>query len=403
MNVTCPECGTVYRVDPRKVPSTGVFARCARCPAEFAIAVPAGEELAAGSTLAADPAVAGIGVTAGVIPEDTWSVQGMDEAAWARSETEESGEQPPAEADYGDSTDDFAYAEAGAEPAPQGSAEYGDTLVSDALDTSPEPPAEPEAWEATPAYVPDESVSDVSPARPDDDFDQGGGEPSAYGVEDRSEEAAEQASAEAVGWAEQADHPDYGESESGPSDTLAELQAADADSGYGADVDLETETAYHPAASAESEDAALSTQESWEEPPPPIDEDGAATVGVEEVASGGVAPTSLPEEEALSAGFAAAPVRPTSDGELPPPPFGSTDPHARARRLARALVSDIVVYHPDRRERSLREGTLRQEFREEIRKSWDEYVAHVGEQFARDTTYFRDALNELLAGGARLF
>jgi hypothetical protein len=84
-------------------------------------------------------------------------------------------------------------------------------------------------------------------------------------------------------------------------------------------------------------------------------------------------------------------------------PFGTADPKARARRLARALVSDIVVYHPERRDRSRREGTLRQEFREEIRKSWEEYVSQVGTDFARETPFFRDALNEILAGGERVF
>jgi predicted Zn finger-like uncharacterized protein len=84
-------------------------------------------------------------------------------------------------------------------------------------------------------------------------------------------------------------------------------------------------------------------------------------------------------------------------------PFGSADPQARARRLARALVSDIVVYHPERREKSRRDGTLRQEFREEIRKSWEEDVAQVGTAFARETPFFRDALNEILAGGDRVF
>ena len=102
-------------------------------------------------------------------------------------------------------------------------------------------------------------------------------------------------------------------------------------------------------------------------------------------------------------GFTSVPQRTDHELPLPPPPFGSTDPHARAKRLARALVSDIVVYNSDRRERSVRMGTVRQEFREEIRKSWEEYVAHVGNQLARDTSYFRDALNELLAGGNRLF
>ena len=31
MNVTCPQCATIYRVDPAKVPEAGVRARCAAC------------------------------------------------------------------------------------------------------------------------------------------------------------------------------------------------------------------------------------------------------------------------------------------------------------------------------------------------------------------------------------
>jgi predicted Zn finger-like uncharacterized protein len=87
----------------------------------------------------------------------------------------------------------------------------------------------------------------------------------------------------------------------------------------------------------------------------------------------------------------------------PSPIFGKPDPHGKARRLARALVSDIAVYHPERRDRGLEQGTLRQEFREEIRKSWDEYVGQVGESLARSTPYFREALNEILAGGKTVF
>ncbi|MBA3895303.1 MAG: zinc-ribbon domain-containing protein, partial [Gemmatimonadales bacterium] len=37
MNVTCPNCATVYRVDPAKVPEAGVRARCAVCSAIFAV------------------------------------------------------------------------------------------------------------------------------------------------------------------------------------------------------------------------------------------------------------------------------------------------------------------------------------------------------------------------------
>ena len=31
MNVTCPNCATIYRVDPAKVPEGGVRARCSVC------------------------------------------------------------------------------------------------------------------------------------------------------------------------------------------------------------------------------------------------------------------------------------------------------------------------------------------------------------------------------------
>jgi predicted Zn finger-like uncharacterized protein len=84
-------------------------------------------------------------------------------------------------------------------------------------------------------------------------------------------------------------------------------------------------------------------------------------------------------------------------------PFGQRDPNARAQRIARALVSDIVAYHPDRRDQSLAAGTLRTEFREEIMKSWEEYVAQVGQPLAKSTPYFRDALNAILAKGQKLF
>jgi hypothetical protein len=84
-------------------------------------------------------------------------------------------------------------------------------------------------------------------------------------------------------------------------------------------------------------------------------------------------------------------------------PFLATDPNTKARRLARALVSDLVTYFPDRRDEGLREGTLRELFREEIKKSYDEYVGQVGREFANPTTHFQDALNEILAGGRKIF
>jgi FPC/CPF motif-containing protein YcgG len=83
--------------------------------------------------------------------------------------------------------------------------------------------------------------------------------------------------------------------------------------------------------------------------------------------------------------------------------FGANDPGAKARRLARALVSDIVTYHPERRDQALQDGTLKREFMEEIKKSWEEYVGQVGTNVARSTPHFRDALNEILAKGQAVF
>jgi predicted Zn finger-like uncharacterized protein len=99
---------------------------------------------------------------------------------------------------------------------------------------------------------------------------------------------------------------------------------------------------------------------------------------------------------------APAPAQPTASAPARSP-FGAADPNAKARRLARALVSDIVTYHPERRDKALADGTLKREFMDEIKKSWEEYVGQVGAETARGTTHFRDALNEILAKGQSLF
>jgi len=98
------------------------------------------------------------------------------------------------------------------------------------------------------------------------------------------------------------------------------------------------------------------------------------------------------------------PARDATDVATPARPvFGKQDPHTRANRIARALVSDIVAYHRERRDRTLAAGTLKLEFRDEIRKSWEEYVEQVGLDLARGTPYFRDALNAILANGNPVF
>lgn len=84
-------------------------------------------------------------------------------------------------------------------------------------------------------------------------------------------------------------------------------------------------------------------------------------------------------------------------------PFLANDPHAKAKRLARALVSDLVTYFPQKRQDGLRDGTLKQLFKDEIQKSYEEYVAQIGREFAESTPHFQEALNDLLAGGQKIF
>lgn len=100
---------------------------------------------------------------------------------------------------------------------------------------------------------------------------------------------------------------------------------------------------------------------------------------------------------------AAAP-EPRKTGPLRPVnPFMVQDPKQKARRLARALISDMLVYHPEKRQQGIRDSTLPQLFRDEIEKSWLEYVEQVGKDMAESTPFWTDALNEILAGGKKLF
>ena len=117
-------------------------------------------------------------------------------------------------------------------------------------------------------------------------------------------------------------------------------------------------------------------------------------------------PSPLSTTGSLSAAFS------TPSTPSPPPaavqrkpinPFLANDPNQKARRLARALVSDMVAYHPTKRDEGIQAGTLKQLFHDEIKKSYEEYVEQVGREFAESTMHFQEALNDVLAGGRKVF
>ena len=134
-------------------------------------------------------------------------------------------------------------------------------------------------------------------------------------------------------------------------------------------------------------------------PPPPLPippappASGAAGIGVFRSPP---APASPPPVAPAPEPRKTGPLRPVN-------PFLVQDPRQKARRLARALISDMLVYHPEKRQQGIRDGTLPQLFRDEIDKSWLEYVEQVGKDMAESTPFWTDALNEILAGGKKLF
>ena len=122
---------------------------------------------------------------------------------------------------------------------------------------------------------------------------------------------------------------------------------------------------------------------------------------------------SPPAEAPAPESVTEVPPPPPPPSPAPPPPqpaapaagvtFGRRDPHEKAYRLARVLVSDIITYNPERHQQALDGDTLKEDFEDEIQKSLAEYVEQVGSELADSTDYFDKALNEILARGQPIF
>lgn len=115
----------------------------------------------------------------------------------------------------------------------------------------------------------------------------------------------------------------------------------------------------------------------------------------------------FPSDGAVAPAAQAAPQAPA-----PAPPVSAGDgslsadekkQHEKARRLARVLASDIAIYNREKKDRGLAEGNLVAVLGYEIKKSWEIYKERVGADFANTTPHFRDALNDLLAEGKKIF
>jgi predicted Zn finger-like uncharacterized protein len=297
MNVSCPDCRSIFRVDPAKVPASGVRARCSVCSGVISIPAPTGQVTPAGG------------------------------GSRTPAPSSESGSQ--------DRPRSEPAGQGGWDPPPFGSASQRAPAAAPAPSQRPAPPP-PQAQRPGPPPPPQRTAE--TPA-----------------VRPRSE-SIERASVTAT-----ATPPS-------PSSGLPEFTPPAPAPSVGS-----------PALSGASAPTA-----------PPFVPSGSPS-----------RPPATPRPPARTP--VASPAAGDGGPRRPLNPFLSKDPNQRAKRLARALVSDIITYHPAKHAEGLRDGTLKQLFREEIKKSFEEYIAQVGQQLAESTTYFQEALNEVLAAGKKIF
>ena len=350
MTVQCPSCDTSFPVDPAKVPETGVRTQCTICETVFRVDPPEPEP--------ASPPAWDAEVLEPEAVQEMEPLPTIDEGPPADQVVP--GLEPlEAEAD-GPQADSVP---AGGTPDEAG-AIFGDEWSLD----------EDEDW----VLEPDEPTADLGTDLEVERLDT---------VEEQMRAAQE---GEAVEGEETGSILSEGLDEEGFGDfmTADEVMLSESDLGMPAQEVAD-------AAAEENGDEAESLMAPLEE----------AEATLEEL------PGSVFEEEAALMESAPSP-EPTFGEPAPTPEpgpqatgfqFGRRDPHDKARRLARVLVSDMITYNPDRHTRALENDTLREDFEEEIEKSWAEYVEQVGRDMAESTDYWRDALNEILAKGRPLF
>lgn len=110
----------------------------------------------------------------------------------------------------------------------------------------------------------------------------------------------------------------------------------------------------------------------------------------------------IPQPQPTAANQSATALMDTPAAAKPKQPAANPS-RDKSRRLARALVSDILIYHREARDRALADGTLVQTLGQEIKKSWELYKERVTPEVANSSNHFREALNEILADGQKIF
>jgi predicted Zn finger-like uncharacterized protein len=365
VNVTCPDCRSVFRVDPAKVPLGGVRARCSVCGGVISVTAPDLVESLGRASVAATAEAAD--ATTMVIP----AVSAPAAPAQIAEDPRHESEAETAFESDDEAAPEPAFDEPVAEPAP--SATHAAPQAPQAPLAPPAPHAAPPPATVTPVSRP--SIPTMSPPMPGQDP---GSTPRPFA---------------AIG-AATPPRPTTGPSMTPPRAPFSPPVRP---------------TFAPPAAPA----AATPAPPPFMPPsvPAPRTTQPRTMLPFPAPSVPGFRPAAVPAVPASPAAVApevpAVPTVPVTPAEGPPRrvinPFLNNDPNQKAKRLARALVSDMVAYLPQKREEGLKNGTLKTLFREEIKKSYEEYVDQIGKEFADTTTHFQDALNEILAGGTKMF
>ena len=79
-----------------------------------------------------------------------------------------------------------------------------------------------------------------------------------------------------------------------------------------------------------------------------------------------------------------------------PPAAPADDAKAKARRLARLIVSDIALYYRKNVEQGVREGNFYEVLGHEVREARSLYERRVPEEIRNTTTYLDEAFAELI-------
>jgi predicted Zn finger-like uncharacterized protein len=400
ITVQCPACETRFPVDPRKVPEGGVKVRCSSCSGIFFVDKP---ELPSVADLAPspEPEVAG-------------------DAAPAAAATEVAAEAAAASARAA-AAEEAASAEEAAAAVEEAAAAVGWTDASD--------PAEPELaeppvrdWaEALPASAevheaPTTPAADATEHSPEEDWatevpaaaasvDEGG-------EQAHRADALEESVSDADPWGEtdfddpsEGVHHDHGSPDpwAGGMDLPDAEESLDAVPQEAPAVErLETVEEITRSAMADypMEEPLDDPDDAWGDPTPAAEAPVTSFDDAGPAASDPGDASAHPVEMGGHVEVAAPPVAAPAPSKFQ---FGRRDPDEKARRLARVLVSDIITYNPERHQRALEQDTLHADFEDEIRKSWAEYVEQVGRDLAESTSYWFDALNEILARGQKVF